>query len=159
MPASQYERLQIESLLRDEPHGIERGMGLFITPAKAGMVICDAAVMPAMRSNGLNLRDVKLVFDDESPLSDIYRSVQSAEVIVVDLSDANPQVMYVLGTCHALRRCPLMIAAKPLDLPFNLHALRCIAYESDTPGLFELRAWLERAIRSFLLAARGREGN
>ena len=157
---STYERLQIESLTG--PRGgapVERGVGLLIMPAGREMEqVHQWAVRPAMQANELSLRDIQLVFDDQSPLADVSHWVQTAEVIVVDLSTLNPSVLYVLGLCHALGRSPLILWQQAHELPFNLAALRNIEYTLERDGLLALRENLKRAIRVFLAAARSSGG-
>jgi hypothetical protein len=55
-------------------------------------------------------------------------------------------------------RCPLLIARDPAALPFNLAALRCLAHETTTQGLYFLREELTRRIRVFLVSASKRVG-
>ncbi len=111
-----------------------------------------------MKANGINTVEVVRVFGSESVLSEVCWWVQSAEVIVADLTGSNADLMYVLGLCHGLRRCPLVISQAALELPFNLAALRCISYEQGREGMWELRDNLKRAIRVFLTASRSGKG-
>jgi hypothetical protein len=112
------------------------------------------AVEPALRANQLNVRGVRVVFDDETPAPIAADWVRRAEVIVADVSQLNASVLYVLGLCHGRRRCPLMIARSPVELPFDLGVLRCLRYRTDRDSLLELRENLTRALRIFLSAAR-----
>jgi len=154
---SPYERLLIDSLLmvQHPPRPIEPGAGLFVGPTDPyRKMTFDLAVQPAMRKNGLNGSELRVVFDDYSSLADVCTFVQTAEVIVVDLSDLNPSVLYVLGLCHGLGRCPIVLTRQIRQLPFNLHTLRHIEYSPAKDGLFDLRERLERALRVFLVGAR-----
>jgi hypothetical protein len=160
---SPYESLQIQSVLQHESKvPIEEGVGLFMMPggggdeSGGGKTLFDAAVLPAMRKNGMNRVGVREVFHDASVLADVCRHVQTAEVIVVDLADLNPSVMYVLGLCHALGRCPILLTRDANQLPFNLGALRYVNYKPGASGMFQLRERLKRALRVFLSAAKQR---
>ena len=153
---SPYERLQVEAVLLNDPRPpIEGGAGLFVTPAGGdGKVVFDLAVQPAMHKNELNRIDVRVVFSDASPLSEVCRCVQVAELIVADVSNLNPSVLYVLGLCHGLGRCPILLMRDLGELPFNLRAFRYLEYANTREGLMELRERLERVLRVFLLATR-----
>jgi hypothetical protein len=155
--ASAYERGQIESLLQpraDSP--IEGGVGLFLCPERPWYTrVYNAAVAPALKENGVNLTAVRPVFGSLSDLTSVAAWVMRAEVIVADASEPNADLMYVLGLCHGLRRCPILLVRRPLDLPFNLAALRHVEYEGTDDGLLGLRESLTRAVRVFLTAARG----
>jgi hypothetical protein len=154
---SAYERLQIESLLQSAPPpAIEPGSGLAIfgDSSPYGRHVYDTAVAPAMRMAGLNRTDIVLAFDQDSTLAAVCRYVQMAEAIVADVTDQNPSVMYVLGLCHALGRCPILITGGGDEtLPFNLRALRHLRFAAHKGGLLHLREELARALRVFLAAA------
>jgi hypothetical protein len=134
---------------------IEPGLALVLmTLIDQREQVLRVAVEPALRANHLNVRGVRVVFDDETPLPIVADWVGRAEVIVADVSQLNAAVLYVLGLCHGLRRCPLMIARSPVELPFDLGALRCLRYRTERESLIDLRNHLARALRIFLAAAR-----
>jgi hypothetical protein len=150
-----YERLQIESLLQPKPVQIARGTGLFVMPATEVLdTVYHAAVRPAFRKNEIDASHAVIVFDTDSPLADVAKYLNTMEVVVVDLTTLQPELMYVLGLCHGLRRCPILMVQKGEAVPFNLQALRCVEYVPDREGLFDLRENLARAVRTFLLASR-----
>ena len=160
---SPYERGQIDSLLQPQPGlsaGIEPGVGLFLCAANPdGDDLYRACVAPAFTASGVNLTPARRVFDSDSDLATLARWVCRAEVIVADVPAASGDLLYVLGLCHGLRRCPLLLVRQPLDLPFNLAALRHVEYTLDPPdGPARLRANLTRALRVFLTAARTPSG-
>jgi len=104
---SKYEREQIDALLQGTPGPpIEPGSGLAIFDVSdiVGRFVYDAAIAAAMRSAGLNLDAVGLAFSDESSLATVTRAVQSAKVIVVDVSSQNPSIYYCLGLANARGR-------------------------------------------------------
>jgi hypothetical protein len=152
---SQFERLQIDAVLLNQPRDIETGAGLFVSPADAdAKVVLDLAVLPAMRRNRLNARGLQVVFHDASVLADVCRFILTAELVVIDLAALNPAVLYVLGLSHGVGRCPILLAPKSEYLPFNLEAFRLVRYEPTKGGLFELRERLERVLRVFLVGSR-----
>ena len=156
---SAYERSQIDAVLSPPAPPTERriecGLALVLMPDIAERErVLSLAVEPALRANHLNVRGLRVVFDDETPLPIVADWVGRAEVIVADVSQLNAAVLYVLGLCHGLRRSPLMIARSPVELPFELGALRCLRYRTHRDALLELREDLTRALRIFLAAAR-----
>lgn len=134
---------------------MEEGVGLFLAPdGVAFRLVYDTAVAPAMRSSKLNQTKIVRVFGSESLLSEVVFWLQTAQVIVADLTTVNADLMLVLGLCLGMHRCPLLIAEEPTELPFNLGALRCIYYDSNKEGLVQLRKDLTRAIRIHLTASK-----
>ena len=154
---SPYEREQIESLLRlgAPPTEVQRGVGLHLMPAGVdSMLVYDLAVAPALWENGVNVVGAIRAFDSDSDLRDVARWMTSAEIVLADVSPGAFDLMYTLGLCHGLGRCPLLLVRVPGRLPFNLRALRHFDYEDSPEGLAALREQLTRAVRVFLTAAR-----
>lgn len=160
---SRYERSQIDAVLGEplpaaQRRRIEPGQALVLIPLIADREpLLRVAIEPALRANDLNVRGVRVVFDEDTPLPIVADWLGRAEVIIADLSQLNAAVLYVLGLCHGLRRSPIIIARSPVELPFDLGALRCLRYKPTE--LLELRENLKRALRIFLTSARrGGEG-
>ena len=156
--ASRYERLQIEPVLGPAPARVERGAGLVLLGGVAGtgkaQPVYRLAIEPALDTNGVNVRDVETAFDDAAKLAVVAGWVRRAEVIVADVSELNPVILYVLGLCHGLSRCPLLVGRADTELPFDLASLRYLRYVDDRNGLLDLREELTRAVRVFLSASR-----
>lgn len=107
---SEYERHQIESLLQIHPNRPRDDNALFLMPVDDhSQRVYDMAVLPALSANGFKNASAVRVFGSESPISEICQWIQSAQIIVADISTTNADLMYVLGLCHGLRRCPLLI--------------------------------------------------
>ncbi len=89
-------------------------------------------------------------------LSDIWKGISMAGIIVVDLTGSNANVMYEVGFAHGLSRKPILIcASKPHEgtpkLPFDLQGFRCFFFdmsnrESRTAFIAELQKVFEEAI-------------
>jgi hypothetical protein len=164
---SDYERSLIDAVLgqrdprdpRDPQPRIEPGLALVLLPFNERRErLQQVAIDPALRRNHLNVRGLRVVFDDETPLPIVADWLDRAEVVIADVSELNAAVLYLLGLCHGLRRCPILLAAEPHELPFDLGALRCLRYrDDDRESLYELRENLARALRVFLAASRPRQ--
>jgi hypothetical protein len=152
---SRYERLQISAALGPPPQRVEPGTGLVLLPhGDDARSVYRAAVEPALDTNAVNVRDVRVVFDEAAPLAVVADWVGRAEVVVADVSGLNPCVLYVLGLCHGHGRCPILVARADEPLPFGLDGLRVLRYRDGAHGLAELRERLTRAVRTFLAASR-----
>lgn len=148
-PASNYERLEIDALMR--------GGGLVLLPDSDFFAdLYGAAILPALQDNGLNQRTTVRVFDSDTFLDTVNAELTAADVIVADVTGRNPDLLYVLGLCHGIGRCPLLIARRPAELPFGLGALRHVEYAATAEGVRRLREDLSRALRVFLAASRAK---
>jgi len=70
------------------------------------------------------------------------------------MSGKNPNVIYELGLCYGIQRCPILLVRNEEDLPFNLRNLRYLTYENTIQGGNELKENLSKTISEFLSAVR-----
>jgi hypothetical protein len=77
---------------------------------------------------------------------DIIVQLATAELVVADLTDLNPNVFYELGVRHSLRgRGTILVLdeGRTADVPFDLSAYRVIKFKSDLQGISKLRQGLK----------------
>jgi len=79
----------------------------------------------------------------------IWRGIQEAEVIVADLTDRNPNVLYEVGLSHVIGKKIIITTMSGDDIPADLAAFKYIKY--DTTGLGVLK--LVRDLKNDLIAA------
>lgn len=66
----------------------------------------------------------------------MFERLLLADYAVVDLTTANPNVLYELGIRHAKRPwSTLLLRREGVRLPFNVQSLRCLDYDLDSTGL------------------------
>ena len=70
----------------------------------------------------------------ESILQPMLQSLSLADLIVADLSDANPSVMYMLGLAQGLRKPVILMTRAIHEIPFDIASFRTLVYRSDTPS-------------------------
>lgn len=81
---------------------------------------------------GLEFKIAKAM-DGRFVAHDIWRGVTSSEVIIADLTDANPNVTYEVGLADAIGRRVVLIAQDD-TVPFDFHGHRLILYENTIEG-------------------------
>ncbi|MEF8755039.1 MAG: hypothetical protein V5B60_14105 [Accumulibacter sp.] len=81
--------------------------------------------------------------------------ILDAEVAVVDISTANPNVYYELGVRHALRdRVTVLIRREGTRNPFNIAGMNTIDYDdSDTEKIAQAQSLIRSFIRNGLLSS------
>jgi hypothetical protein len=154
MRVSPFEHQLIHEALAQSGPPIAVGTALVLMPDLADFLrVFEEAISPALRDCDFKAAAAEPAFDSRGWLGDVSRWVMGAEIIIADVTQRNPDVMYTLGLCHGLGRCPLLIAQDPEQLPFNVDKLRCIPYVHDGSGLRTLRERLARAVRVFVAEA------
>ena len=66
-----------------------------------------------------------------SIMNTIIASIERSCIIVVDLTDENPNVFYEMGIAHALHKPVIYLAQNVDGLPFDIKAYRVIHYTRD----------------------------
>jgi len=97
----------------------------------------------------LNLRCERVdeIEFNDSILSQIYKGIQSADLLIADVTGRNPNVFYEIGYAHALAKQVVLIAKDVADIPFDLKGHNHIIYGGQ---LRTLKSKLEARLRSWL---------
>jgi len=74
-----------------------------------------------------------------------HKEIEKADLIIADVSNQNPNVMYELGIAQSLNKPTLLIAQKGEIIPFDISNRRIIFYERE--HLFVLSRELQRFLQ------------
>jgi len=82
-------------------------------------------------------------------LQDIRRGIVESDVIVAEITPANPNVFYELGYAHALEKPTVLLANKRTEkLPFDVSGYRVIFYDDTIGGKREVESTLYKHLAS-----------
>ena len=84
-------------------------------------------------------------------ISEIYDS----KLVIANLTNRNPNVMYELALRHAIGKPAIMIAEKGTLLPADIITQRTIFYQNDAKGVLELRDELKKDTWSVCFSEEG----
>lgn len=107
------------------------------------------AIRAAAEAAGFECHRADDNFENGAIVAQIIRDIFTDDVIVADISDKNPNVLYELGIAHSVGNKTIIICEAGQEIPFNLNAYRVIFYEKDFEGGVELRAQLETVLRNW----------
>ena len=77
-------------------------------------------------------------------LQDIIQGLAESNVIIAEITPANPNVFYELGYSHALNKPVILLAARDTELPFDVGGYRVIFCEDAIRGKSSLETELRR---------------
>jgi nucleoside 2-deoxyribosyltransferase len=116
---------------------------------------------PALERAGYEPRRADTELHQRSIVQTIIEGIQTADLIVADLTGRNANVFYELGIAHSLGKNVVLIAQSAADIPFDIGAYRTLiysvefartaAFEENLTG--ELKHVLEAAKKGELLFA------
>lgn len=89
---------------------------------------------PAIRKAGLNpIRADQDIFGTGKIVDQIWYGINSAKVLIAELTNRNPNVFYELGLAHALKKPVVLVSSNQDDVPFDLQHIRVIYYDVNDP--------------------------
>jgi hypothetical protein len=89
---------------------------------------------PAIEKAGLTpIRADEDIFSTGKIIDQIWRGINSAKVLVAELTSRNANVFYELGLAHALKKPVVLVSSNENDVPFDLHYIRVIYYDTTDP--------------------------
>lgn len=75
---------------------------------------------------------------------DIQREIEQAEIVIAEITPANPNVFYELGYAHALGKPTILLAQREAKLPFDIQSFRVVFYNDTIGGKAEVERNLKR---------------
>ena len=110
----------------------------------------DNVLIPVLDSLGYGL-EVAHTIDSPGSINDqIFERIVNSELVIVNLTGLNPNVMYELAVRHSFGKPCVMICESDTKLPFDLLEDRTIFFEDTIKGSGELKVDLENKIKSAL---------
>lgn len=89
---------------------------------------------PAIEKAGLKaMRADNDIFGTGKIIDQIWNGINSAKVLIAELTSRNPNVYYELGLAHALKKPVVLVCANEQDVPFDLKHIRVIYYDMHDP--------------------------
>ena len=89
---------------------------------------------PAIEKAGLKpVRADDEIFATGKIMDQIWEGVNTAKVLVAELTSRNPNVFYELGLAHALHKPVILISSNEEDVPFDVRHIRVIYYDKSDP--------------------------
>ena len=121
-------------------------MNIFlITPLSPDYKDIDEAVMQSLSETENRITKVDRISHANSVTQDMLDQIKYSDLIIADISDKNPNVMYQVGFAQSLGKPILPISRKGEPLPFDIASVRILIYERSR--LFET---LIKPLRNFL---------
>lgn len=129
--------------------GVEHDLAAVMMPFAKEFGPAHAAIKAACAANGLRCQRVDDIWQESVVVQDIFSLIFHAQVVVVDFSGKNPNVMYETGIAHTLGKHVVPLARSIDDVPFDMRHHRTLIYLPNREGLATLETALAKKLKQF----------
>ncbi|MBF8646842.1 hypothetical protein [Pseudomonas pudica] len=119
--------------------------------------LINSVLRPLLNDMGFELVVAHEISLTGSITRQVLEYILESELVIANLSELNPNVMYELAVRHCTGKAVVTIAEEGTRLPFDIADQRTIFYKNDMRGVFELRPLLVEAIEESI--SRGEQDN
>jgi hypothetical protein len=114
-----------------------------------GIQVFEDVIAPACTAFGLEAIRADMISRSGEIPEQIFRQLRDCPVVIADLTEANPNVMYELGLRHTTGRVTIQVGERG-RLPFDVAAIRTIMFKRTEAGLVQARKDLSKALAANL---------
>lgn len=100
--------------------------------------IIDAVIKPALEKD-YEIEVAHRISTPGSITKQIIEAIYNSKLVIANLTNCNPNVMYELALRHGIGKPVIMIAVEGTKLPSDVMMQRTIFYRNDALGVLELR--------------------
>jgi len=113
--------------------------------------VYERGIKPVLELIGYDVHRADDLGTHQSIIRDIVVNIETAPLVVADLTNRNPNVMYEVGIAHARSRPAILLTQAIDDIPFDLRSYRAIRYDPSALDFAELRDLATRHLRGEVL--------
>lgn len=123
--------------------GEEKPLAFVIMPFDSALdAVYTELIKSTLEEAGYLVQRADDLVTSKNILDDIVGKIASADIVVADLTDLNPNVFYELGIAHSINGRVLMITQDVTSLPFDLQSYRVVEYDTHFSRFTEAKSRL-----------------
>lgn len=106
-------------------------------------------IKPVLEDADFRVERADNIESQQNILRDVLEKIVQNDLIIADLTTANPNVFYELGLAHALRKPVILITQSIADVPFDLKSYRLLEYSTHFSRMGKAKESLARYAEGF----------
>ena len=109
-------------------------------------------IEPMTKEYDLHAYRADQVYGSGSIIDDIIRGIETAQIVIAEITPTNENVFYEVGYAHALKKPTILLVdrEKKEKLPFDLSGYRCLFYQNSIGGKRKVKEGLQKYIEAIL---------
>ncbi len=112
--------------------------------------LIDSVLRPVLIEEGFEVIAPHEISTPGSITKQVIQYLLNCELVVANLTDLNPNVMYELAVRHAKRLPVVCVCEQGTKLPFDISTERTLFYENDMAGVESLKPQFLKTVREAL---------
>jgi len=112
--------------------------------------VLESVLIPELLDNGYDMSNIRVahkIHESGSINNQVIKHLIESDMVIVNLTTLNPNVMYELAVRDASLKPAILICEKGTVLPFDVKEQRTIFFENDMLGVQELRNELRNYLK------------
>jgi hypothetical protein len=109
----------------------------------------EGVLKPLCKSMGLIVKRADELLGPDI-IEDIWKSINEAGILIADITNRNPNVLYELGIAHTLGKKIILLTQRIDDIPFDLKKYRFIEYKNKIESYKSLESKLKEFLKEMM---------
>lgn len=128
----------------------ERGDAFVVMQFSGFEELYTDVIEPLTKEFGLRPYRADQVYGPGNIIEDIIGGIETAQIVIAEITPTNENVFYEVGYAHALKKPTILLAEKDKKLPFDLSGFRCLFYENSIGGKRKVEEGLRKHLQAIL---------
>jgi len=108
--------------------------------------VIDSVIVPVLCELNFNPVVAHRIYTPGSINNQVIQHIINDKLVIANLTELNPNVMYELAVRHATKKPVVHICREGTDLPFDIRTERTLFYTNDMLGTAELKKGIKKMI-------------